>query len=449
MENTTNYNLNKPGASDNYDVLHQNNNMDLIDSQMKANADAASTAQSTADAAGGLALTAQATADAALPKAGGTMTGNLELKKDAARITLNRASGGVNQYAGIAFKDNDVEEGFLYWDFTNNKIVHITPSGVIYDVITSVGGQAINGPLTLNAGVGTNSLYGAVTRIGENTAYKRMEVIPETVAGYNGGVSIRPADVPGSGSAAFRVDFADKSATGNTAMDVTLNGNKIMTQHLNNAAFSDANTITVTGVYSTDDTWTGSPIAGTNGDNQGYLQHFNWIAANTYAMQIHTNVNGTIIHKYRVKVAGLWSAWLSFLTSEGAQTIKTSTAAVETALVLQNTIATIGGRGNEIRWKSSDTEIAAIRGITSGDRFGGSFGFYTKESAGALKANLSILANGLLQLGNGTTHGEYVGNPEGSVTAPVGSTRYRTDGGAGTTHYVKEIGTGNTGWAAK
>jgi hypothetical protein len=41
------------------------------------------------------------------------------------------------------------------------------------------------------------------------------------------------------------------------------------------------------------------------------------------------------------------------------------------------------------------------------------------------------------------------GSPESVVTAPVGSMYLRTDGGSGTTFYVKETGTGNTGWAAK
>ena len=41
------------------------------------------------------------------------------------------------------------------------------------------------------------------------------------------------------------------------------------------------------------------------------------------------------------------------------------------------------------------------------------------------------------------------GDPEGAVTAPVGTLYTRTDGGAGSTLYVKESGTGNTGWAAK
>lgn len=41
------------------------------------------------------------------------------------------------------------------------------------------------------------------------------------------------------------------------------------------------------------------------------------------------------------------------------------------------------------------------------------------------------------------------GSPEGVVTANVGSMFLRTDGGVGTTLYVKETGTDNTGWAAK
>ncbi len=41
------------------------------------------------------------------------------------------------------------------------------------------------------------------------------------------------------------------------------------------------------------------------------------------------------------------------------------------------------------------------------------------------------------------------GAPENVIAAPVGSLYLRTDGGTNTTLYVKESGTGNTGWAAK
>jgi hypothetical protein len=40
-------------------------------------------------------------------------------------------------------------------------------------------------------------------------------------------------------------------------------------------------------------------------------------------------------------------------------------------------------------------------------------------------------------------------SPEGVVTAPVGSLYSRTNGGAGTSLYVKESGAGNTGWVGK
>ena len=41
------------------------------------------------------------------------------------------------------------------------------------------------------------------------------------------------------------------------------------------------------------------------------------------------------------------------------------------------------------------------------------------------------------------------GTPEAAVTAGVGAIYRRLDGGAATTLYVKESGTGNVGWVAK
>jgi hypothetical protein len=38
------------------------------------------------------------------------------------------------------------------------------------------------------------------------------------------------------------------------------------------------------------------------------------------------------------------------------------------------------------------------------------------------------------------------GTPENAVVSPIGSLFLRTDGGAGTVLYVKESGSGNTGW---
>jgi hypothetical protein len=41
------------------------------------------------------------------------------------------------------------------------------------------------------------------------------------------------------------------------------------------------------------------------------------------------------------------------------------------------------------------------------------------------------------------------GSPEGVVTAPIGSLFLNGSGGVGSTLYIKEAGTGNTGWGAK
>lgn len=41
------------------------------------------------------------------------------------------------------------------------------------------------------------------------------------------------------------------------------------------------------------------------------------------------------------------------------------------------------------------------------------------------------------------------GTPEAVVSAGIGSVFLRTDGAASTTLYIKESGTGNTGWIAK
>jgi hypothetical protein len=59
--------------------------------------------------------------------------------------------------------------------------------------------------------------------------------------------------------------------------------------------------------------------------------------------------------------------------------------------------------------------------------------------------------NGDLYLNAAKTVGVITGtgSPESSVTASVGALYIRTDGGTSTTLYVKESGTGNTGWVAK
>ncbi|MFL5385759.1 MAG: hypothetical protein ACJ8GN_24860 [Longimicrobiaceae bacterium] len=64
-----------------------------------------------------------------------------------------------------------------------------------------------------------------------------------------------------------------------------------------------------------------------------------------------------------------------------------------------------------------------------------------------------LLSTGWIEVVGGSLNAPRVlrgnGSPENAVTAPVGTHYQRADGGAGTTFYVKESGTGNTGWVAK
>jgi hypothetical protein len=64
----------------------------------------------------------------------------------------------------------------------------------------------------------------------------------------------------------------------------------------------------------------------------------------------------------------------------------------------------------------------------------------------------SLNPSATVRLGTSNTFTHYSGgsgSPEGVIAAPVGAVYRRTNGGASTTLYVKESGSGNTGWVAK
>jgi hypothetical protein len=72
------------------------------------------------------------------------------------------------------------------------------------------------------------------------------------------------------------------------------------------------------------------------------------------------------------------------------------------------------------------------------------------DNANIPDGNLVIGTSGKgVQLPGGITWTSGSGSPEGVVTAPVGSLYSRSDGGLLTSLYVKQSGSGNTGWAGK
>jgi hypothetical protein len=73
--------------------------------------------------------------------------------------------------------------------------------------------------------------------------------------------------------------------------------------------------------------------------------------------------------------------------------------------------------------------------------------FRTKNQDGDLERQLTKYARDVDETQRYTYVG--TGSPNTVVTAPVGSIYHRLDGGAATSFYVKESGTGNTGWVGK
>lgn len=93
--------------------------------------------------------------------------------------------------------------------------------------------------------------------------------------------------------------------------------------------------------------------------------------------------------------------------------------------------------GTNTLYVDNDTNKVAIGGY-----------YYLPTSTGT--ANYVMTTDGA---GNTSWSDSYIikgtGSPEGVVTATVGHLFLRTNGGTSTTLYVKESGTGNTGWVAK
>jgi len=91
--------------------------------------------------------------------------------------------------------------------------------------------------------------------------------------------------------------------------------------------------------------------------------------------------------------------------------------------------------------------------IAIGDQAGANNSFsnmiFLGNSATGDRANqFSIGSSVTSMLMNGRLYATGSGSPEAAVTANVGSIYQRTDGSAGTSFYIKESGTGNTGWKA-
>lgn len=106
--------------------------------------------------------------------------------------------------------------------------------------------------------------------------------------------------------------------------------------------------------------------------------------------------------------------------------------------------------GGKIVGLATDSAIINTLGINPGSAGSSpSFAELFYRGGAALLRTDAVLRALSFSVNGGPTITAGTGTPEGSLTAPVGSIRVRTDGGAGTSIYVKETGAGNTGWVPK
>ena len=113
-------------------------------------------------------------------------------------------------------------------------------------------------------------------------------------------------------------------------------------------------------------------------------------------------------------------------------------------------LATVGSSGafDGTNWYHFYAEDFAAFGGTVAN----TYGLYVEEQTYGTN-NYGIVLNGANCMHLRGTAGPKLcagsGTPESAVIAPIGSMYMRSDGGAGTSMYVKESGTGNTGWVGK
>jgi hypothetical protein len=131
-----------------------------------------------------------------------------------------------------------------------------------------------------------------------------------------------------------------------------------------------------------------------------------------------------------VQLMGVYAARFTNLIKTSANT---SAYAVACSGVQFNSCTnTLAGTGRF----SGTLDIQAVNAGT------GPYGIFNSVTANTVTANSYANYSGVTWAAN-------AGAPEGVFSAVPGSLYSRTDGGAGTSLYVKESGTGNTGWVAK
>jgi hypothetical protein len=163
----------------------------------------------------------------------------------------------------------------------------------------------------------------------------------------------------------------------------------------------------------------------------------------TAGITIYGSANGTSFLRNKILAKTDFIA-LGAINDATAPAIKRNSAAIDFRLANDSAACAV----NAASFSTASVIVGSNYIVISGD-------------TGLLRPAASTL--GITLNGFSNTHFEFrknddttvvgiikgTGSPEAVITANQGSIFMRTDGGSGTTFYVKESGTGNTGWVAK
>ncbi len=143
------------------------------------------------------------------------------------------------------------------------------------------------------------------------------------------------------------------------------------------------------------------------------------------------------------------SSTLATLTSTGLG-FSTAIANPVISAPSSNELILAAGSGSSLRGRISGTTVMLFS-TTESTMYNTLRPNVNGNAFGTVSARWGVMHADSWQMNgsSGPSYGFCTGTPEGAVTARIGSTRSRTDGGAVTSFYVKESGTGNTGWVAK
>lgn len=153
---------------------------------------------------------------------------------------------------------------------------------------------------------------------------------------------------------------------------------------------------------------------------------------------------------YTGRNAGIVGSFVDVDDSVGVQLVGPYVARYTNLIKATSSTANYAVACSAIQFNSCTNTTAGTGGKVSGtyDIFAVNAGSGPYGVFNAVNSVTTTATNGFINYGS-VTWTSNNGSPEGVITAPIGSLYSRLDGGANTTLYVKESGSGNTGWVAK